>query len=206
VTVKEPAPSQYLSLAATLEFVKGQIKARSILEDRVWRPIYRALYEGMLVAIGDFEDRDGRVLYTDQEVLPNDWRALEESDFREACARPRVLQFRNTEQRQGGPYFLTNVRIELRQVRAWLGLDATADGAKPPTAFAERHLERDMKGYITGVRTSGQQPTQREAEDALGEKFSRDAIRAEFKRQIEAEGGEVKAGRPKNAPPKNPRQ
>jgi hypothetical protein len=125
--VKTPAPSQYLSLAAALEFAKGEINARSTLEARVWRPLYRALFEGVLVAIGDFEDREGRLRFEDKQILLADWRALRESDFVEACYRHRVLNLPNTVGVQGGPLFLINARIETRQLHNWLGLKTSRD-------------------------------------------------------------------------------
>jgi hypothetical protein len=191
-----------LSLAATLVFVKTQLKARLTSEDRVWRPIYRALLEGALSAIGDFENRDGKVVARDQQVLAEDWRALRESEFVDACYRPGVLTMPNYDA-PGGPVFLTNVRIETSQVRAWLGLDGTTNSAKPTKTFAASDLERDVRGYRTRLRESGQEPTQLGAEDTLSEKYPRDCIRAEIKRQVEGEGGELKAGRPKKASPEN---
>jgi hypothetical protein len=205
VKVTAPAHSQFLSLAATLEFAKGQIKARSTLEGRVWRPLYRALFEGTLSAIGDFEDREGTIVFKDREVLSDDWRALRESDFHQACYRTRVLELPDTKRVRGGPFFLTNVRIRASQVRSWLGFDAIPGSPAATKQFSPRDLERDVKDQITQARLAGSKPKQEEVKRAFSKKYPRGEIRNEFKRQIEAAGGEVKAGRPAKAPPENSR-
>jgi hypothetical protein len=204
--VKAPAQSQFLSLAGTLEFVRDQRKAKLTYDAEVWRPVYRALLEGALSAIGDFEDRDGRVLDTgrDREVLTDDWRALRESDFHEACYRPRVLEIPNTEDVQGGPFFLTNERIETSQVRAWLGLDGAAENARQKKRPARSVLEKGVAGYIERSEADGRRPTQSGAENALRH-MERGSVRQEFKRQAKIKGIGVHRGRPKKAPRENSR-
>jgi hypothetical protein len=197
--MKEPVPSQYLSLAGTLEFAKVQRKASSTLAERVWRPIYRALLEGALNAIGDFEDYRGKIFAVDQPVLPEDWRALRESEFVEACDRPHVLIMPNSKQVHDGPVYLTNVRIKTNQVRAWLGLGGAVEPAPLKNRPGQSAVERSVADYIAQSKAEGRRPTQSGAVGALSH-LHRDYVRDEFKRQAEAKGIEVARGRPRTRP------
>jgi hypothetical protein len=163
--VKAPAQSQFLSLAATLDFVKDQTEARSTFESAVWRPVYRALVEGQLCAIGDFEDRDGKVVFKDKAVLHEDWRALSENDFHEACYRSRVLQLPDTERVEGGPLFLINVRIAANDLRSWRSLDAAS---ALPTTSTLSTFDRDTS---TNVGLSKRYPGRPSIKPAIVEKL-----------------------------------
>ena len=199
--MKAPPDSENLSLAAALEFVKRQVGASSTYSSRVWRPLYRALCEGKLWATGDFINRDDVAIWKDKQVAPDDWRALNESDFSEACYRSRVLILPDSDRLPRGRLFLSNVRIETKQLRSWLGVDATARSISPATTFSRHDLERDVGEYIRAQQAEGSTPRQGQCAERLGKRYPRDAIRDEFKRQAEKLRLPVGPGRPrKNSP------
>ena len=206
--MKAPPDSEQLSLAASLRFIIEQLRgpslrAPSLFEARVWRPLYRALAEGKLNAVGDFTDREGRGLHADQQVSPDDWRSLEESDFCDACLRSRVLTLPGSDRVRNSPFYLSNVRIETKQLRNWVGGGSAARSVAPSPQFREADLRKDVADYIIAQQTEGQSPTQRTCEAQLSSKgYPRSAIREEFKRQAGDKGLSVERGRPRKKAPR----
>jgi hypothetical protein len=115
---KLPASSR-LSLSVAISRV-AQVTGSSLLQADVFEAIHSALGDGVLVAQGREEDRNGSVLCSNGEIPKIVWASMSALDFRHCYANQRISYQPDFDARPSATRFFSAVTLSTADLDVWL--------------------------------------------------------------------------------------